>query len=635
MLDVFHNPCGLARCLAPVLGLWEGARRAWRSRYQVEACCQLSTDLRQHASNLLALTRDTEAGFLTVGGALQELAQGAAHIFTRSESLLSGVSGQDSESPVANARRLLVAAGRVSADCDEALDKASAAWLVMSERFQRLGELAAGFSRHVSSLRALGGYLRIVSAPDPEAAVEFAEVASQALQVSQCMRTNMTELQDDAQRAAGTCDAASARVVQDLHELRRQRQGAQSMAEAALDKLDALLRAREHAAAETSRHLGAVHAQVNELITALQFHDIARQQLEHVAAALAQVADDVGPTFPVPHAPAGRATLVLSTVHVQREQLRSVAGQVARVANQMRASLRKLSDTLAAQGGMIRRWSAPTAQQATAIAELGAALEATINSVRQAARAGTSAATTLATLTEFTTLITKQADVTRQAATDLRRLALNAQIKSIRAGPAGWTTNVISREMGVLSRRAGADAQEMLTEMGRVGGDVDTLRDLLTHRLKNADTEGSQLSARAVSLVDAIHALRDAADDNTQQLLKGLNQLREDVNRASAAVQFDEMMLPLLKDVENYLTQVLGRLVPPDGQSVARVAVACAAPTGSERYTMLIERRVHEAALANVDWAAPAPVATPAAVTTDASASASNGGEFGDNVELF
>jgi methyl-accepting chemotaxis protein len=180
-------------------------------------------------------------------------------------------------------------------------------------------------------------------------------------------------------------------------------------------------------------------------------------------------------------------------------------------------------------------------------------------------------------------------------------LATNALIKVAHTGDSGRTLAVLANKIRVLSLQAkdkikkGAEKiNAILASSAQFRG---SLSEVLHKRLATADTLGEEARATAPQLIAADNAMIVSMNE----IAKGTNNLKTDIERVMADIRFDEAinaglgtivakLQAVLKDVEEAIQEV------PGGEPHA--APQAELKDLAKRYTMEHERKIHEAAVA-------------------------------------
>ena len=329
-------------------------------------------------------------------------------------------------------------------------------------------------------------------------------------------------------------------------------------------------RARE-ALAEQSSRSEALSGALNDLVGSVQFHDITRQQVEHVVEALRQVSPGQrrGPVPPEARAViamqssqlAGAAGLFASSVQRTGQDLQNIA---LRVGDMAEASRALMGISASEQDGFFLDMET----RFTAILEL----LATCTSAQQEMER------TVGFLEETINGMLDSVAEIRSIEIRIQRIALNAVIRAVHLGRAGDGLNVIAEIMGRLAMDSNGSTEE-------AGAALEAMRDSA-----QLVRQGSGL-APATKVIDemrhAILALHSSGESSFSQVL-GIADLGSELVKDIVAVRGDftagELFAQVVGKARVELDEIAGQVVPGAGGALEQL---------SGRYTMQMERDVH------------------------------------------
>ncbi len=365
---------------------------------------------------------------------------------------------------------------------------------------------------------------------------------------------------------------------------------------------------RRARAAETSLRQAAQYqaicAAVDDLVESIQFHDITRQQIEHVAEALRQLRSEAG------RGPGARSVLDLQSSQLAAAA-RVFAASVERMQQDLDGIASRARDMAEASGALMGvshddhdSFFLRMEGRLTAILKMAAVCDAAQAEVEKDA-AGLNR--TIAKMRDSVSDI-------REIEIRIERIALNAIIRATHIGDAGNALNTIAEAMQGLARQSSAlteDAFAALEDMSaaaaRVASGPAAGEEDVKDRMRRAVLELHSSAERSFSRVRQIAASSAGLADGVAALRGGFS-----AGRTVAAT----------------LTRArreLDRLAAEAGRPSSGGAATAPAPhlaSLAKRYTMRAERDVHQSVAGGPAPALPAP-ASPGE------------GDFGANVELF
>jgi methyl-accepting chemotaxis protein len=580
--------------LRPLLHkVWEGLRSASKR--------QSSGALAGAIADLQTLNRRTEDDFLAVGAKLEEFLGTARRIAADMAALAQLISAEAGQ-PAAEVLGQVLERSRQSEARAQAGNLALAA---ADEAIRRIQRTFGGFGDTVAMFHVLGSLARIETARLGSSGADFGNLAAEVKSLTANIESSgqgivdaSAVLNERMQQAIARAAGLRAQELRELPELIGE----------VLDSLGSLAerhaRAREASSCQSADY-EQVSAVFGDLITSIQFHDVTRQQIEHVAEALANLnAGD---------APNASSILMLQSsqlAHTERVFLaaverieRALAEIAARVDAMAEASRTLLGVSTDEQDSFFLRMEG----RFSAILRILEASDRTVEETR----------TTLGDLTETAEKIRVSAGQVRDVEIRIRRLALNATIRAAEIGEAGNALGVLAEVMHRLAVDSGTIADEVSEALdgvcrrdGQPGDGEDSAgpdgMDGLRSDLRQTILDLHSTSESSFSRLQAIVALGRRLRDGIQTVRAGFSAgalFAETFQRVQAALQQAGGQAGLSQAAEHGLDQL------------------------ARKYTMQAERDVHEAVALGASAGA-----SPAAETAIAVAEEE---DMGDNVELF
>ncbi len=374
---------------------------------------------------------------------------------------------------------------------------------------------------------------------------------------------------------------------------------------------------------ELSRSAAAIRADIGQAVRSLQFHDIVRQQIEHVAQALSEVNREIDEAQTEDHEDLlDLAAFVADVLALQDSQLDSADTHFTDAANRLRDSLSSLAERIRGIAAAI----VATVGEKAGDSPLGR-VEAGIATVKgqmgdfaaQGEALGGIMDSVAATISGMGGTIEAIEDV----GAEIELIAINASIKAAHTGTAGAALGVLALAI----QRLSVDARRLTDDVARI---LKTIFEASRTLQETASRHNDQsASRRVVDELDGALGGTRACSERSLTLFADLRDqsaaLGERAAGIARGIDFDKDIGARLAAIRRTLTEqaaVAGDHAPPGGGRSARLRGLY------DRYTMEAERAVHEAALGLAPGAAAKPAAGPAAATDTA-------GAFGDNVELF
>jgi methyl-accepting chemotaxis protein len=565
------------------------------------------------AEDLENLNRSTERDFLAVGEKLMEFRSTARRIASDMADLTELISGEQGR----KVSHALNGTLEHSREMDARIGRSGQALGRVAGLSSDIRQVFAGLHRTVSVFRALCTLTRIETSRLGGAGAGFGDLATEVRPLSEAIQSSgegvleaSVRLDQGVQSAIRRVSDLRARQLKELPEvIAGVMEGLRSFDE------------RQARAVETSARQAvqyqALCGAVDDMVESVQFHDITRQQIEHVAQALRHLRSEHDPgrsSFP-PNARAiltlqcsqlsGAAGIFAASVERLQRDLESIAGRVLEMAEASRALMGVSADD---QDSFFLRMEG----RLTAILKM-----LDICSAAQAEMGHTSAS-----LEESVARMRESVAVIREIEIRIQRIAVNAMIRATHIGAAGNALNAIAEVMQKLALESNASTEDaagtldaMSAAAGCVCGGVDGAAlgaGEVIGEMRNAVLELHSSSERSFSHVNQIAALGAHLAEDIGAVRGGF----------SAGRLFAEVVGRARGELERIGAQA-GQESPEGAADVPEVRLESL----TRRYTMQTEREVHQSAARGL--------ASESAVPTAASSAALADGDLGDNVELF
>jgi hypothetical protein len=471
------------------------------------------------------------------------------------------------------------------------------------DALQHLGQRIKDIATRLAVMR-LGFSIECARLGDE--AHSFIDFVAQLTELEQLVAQLGDAVRSEAAAARTTLGRSIALVRDGLSGLQHLMQRCSSTASSAAASIDGLLSVCGQVGADVAAGAREIGAHCGELVYFLQFGDIVRQKIEHVAGALANAGDADG---------------------TRTDRLLALqAGQIEAIASDVGDARTKLD---AAFGGL----GAATGSLLSVIAGFGSgagsvSLTKLIDDVRsmqklrqQAQQLSESSALAAVDASQVAGRLTRHLDTITATNSRMHMMALNAVVNTARLGTAAAALSVLSIEVHEISRQSGEIVAEVLPLLEQV-----------------------QTSASAMIAHDAAR-VRTQACDSIASIERGLGRLAELIDRVSSVTTVanrladgQRLALETARRQINFLAgfgdDMQGAVARLEAMRAALGPIEASAQRANDdepvfaTYTMESEREVHRRVLgggANVASAA----------RFAASTRGTGGNDLGDNVELF
>jgi hypothetical protein len=318
---------------------------------------------------------------------------------------------------------------------------------------------------------------------------------------------------------------------------------------------------------DTGRTSRDIEARVGTAVMALQVGDATRQRVEHVEAALRDLAQ-------------GDPAVVPAIAELQRLQLVSARESLSA----------EMASGEAALGDLAREATRALAQVRTAhgagansgLASLQSALQKAVVILRTYEAEREKLDRVANAVAETVRVLLGHVEAVQDVEYEMRLVSLNAAVKCAQLGPRGRALDVISTQLRTLTGEtvvSAHSAAERLTDAASVAAAFTAATgEVAAHRVGAMEAEATSgldlLAGIGTRMAAAMHAL----DQDGPTITRRLTQAMQDFG------QYDSIC-EALSDVEFEVTALAG-----DGDAPADTLAAL-----RKRYTMDMERRIHDA----------------------------------------
>jgi hypothetical protein len=563
-----------------------------------------SATVEQVIEDLETLNRSTERDFLAVGGKLMEFLRVARRISSDMAALTELFSGEQGRDASAALNRVLEHARAMGARIErsvQALARVRELGRRIQFAFLRLEETVAVF-------RALCTLTRIETAQLGSSGAGFHDLAEEVRPLSESIQSSGQTVLETSEHLTRSVEAAlrkgtrlSQRQLAELHAL------ISSVVESLQSFEERQRRAEEASVRQAAEHAAMCEA-IEDLVRSIQFHDITRQQIEHVIQALREIRLEASS--------GAQAVLTL-----QSSQLASAGdlfgASIARMERDLESIAERVRNMAEASRSLL---GLSEEEQDSFFLRMEACFTGILKAVGECTEAESVLEATGAELEETIGKMQESVEGIRGIEIHIQRIALNATIRSAQIGAAGSALNVIADVM----HRAASDSNANTEEAAAA---LDSMREAAQSSTKSSGPQNaSDLPVQMRRAILGLHSSSERSFSRVHQIAALSSRLEEEVRSVSdglaVGAQFAETVAGTRRELE--------RIGARAARATSEAADDAADPDierFQRHYTMQSEREVHKAV------AEGAPPAQPLAA--DGPLVPTGGGDLGDNVELF
>jgi len=635
LIRVFH---GAEARLRRLVERWNRFRRL---RGQAREMPRILATMPETADSLESTMGEIEGNFLDLGRDLQSLAADADALAGRMRQSAQAIGrGDTGESFLEN---LDAVARSALGELDDCRNGILENLNTIDAGLKHLGKLVTicttidqiGMSLSVVSLN-----IAVESSRSPEAQAMFeaftGEIRKLSTRISRISRSILQDAGDTRLRQSEAQDE----ILKGLFTFNKLNRSAQKVVEEAVEEIRDILELSMEALERSDRHSRDISDQIGEVVVTIQFHDIARQKIEHIAWALRDLAKDdserPGEEDPVPWTP-GRAGKVIG---LQAAQLEEVVEEIQAARDKSDSAfhaLDRLVERLVTDVSMSDEEGQAEGRLQERIGALQKGLKQLRDLLDQGHQLENRIQETAEQVSDTASSLSAHIDQVRSISMDLHLKALNAVVKSARLREEGRALEVLAQEVSKLSMQA----EGFVTEV------VDILQSLvalsLDLELGSWDDEETEEEDAVEAGIRVIGQYSEQCGNETEAALEHSRALRSEIHHTGNGLDF---LNTLSARLSGYLEEIhqKGEALDAWVDSEAEDADE-ALEQVARRYTMDSERQLHSQQIGGRQPVSPLPAEAVEVPDSDEllfpeldsgkEKDAEADEDMGDNVELF
>ncbi len=581
---------------------------------------------------LRRLAGATEQEFLKIGGRMQNIYQQASDLSDTAHQLVTTASGDRLQTLIHRLREIL---GEMDTYLNQAQTRGENSRTTLNtvgNLLREVGGPLAGIRRMCKHLYMLEVSIKIESAHLGDQGSEFVNLAIDIKKLSQQIKEKANGVEELRTLLGSSISKNNSRIENAKNLQDAEAETTRSNTAASLVELETVNGRFSSLGNLVSTTSDENTNNISTIVQSMQFHDIYRQQVEHVVEAI----EGLLPTFDTVLQVNGgeddknRQALigkVGDVCELQQAQLQFASSElyaavVAIVGNLQAISLKqgRMADDIYAQTGTLdNSGTSFIGEVSRQMSSLTALLGSCADSNTEVAAIMKDVIGTVGRITGFVTDI-------EGIGRDIIQIALNARIKAASTGEQGASLSVLAEEIGQLSNEAVERTDLITTTLA----EIDATTFTLAEEVNNSEEE---LTARLVSMKDELAGILAVLNDMGDELLallvrvkKQVTSLAKDIETLTGSIDVHERCKSLADGV---LAELQGIFTEARQLQPASDAFKEDLRRMAQRYTMESERRIHESIAGRHGVKA---AAATIAATKQKSESDS---EFGDNVDLF
>ncbi|WP_073616952.1 methyl-accepting chemotaxis protein [Desulfopila aestuarii] len=513
------------------------------------------------AKDLNALGPDTEPEFLTIGKTLNTLAticfgmtDNALKLSALANFSTGDTTSENASILEANTQLFDAVANHVKSTINSLGEGDS----LLAELFVQVKKLRDPIGRLQSigkTFRVLGIAIKVESSRTPEGMQGFILLADEVADIAGLVLDNCRYCIDKANLVEN--GISNSRQVLDSTDVSYDDSGERAINNI-LQSLDDIGRRSDQLASGIQERSSAMVQGIGDVVMAMQFHDITRQQLENVSSALTEVSGKAESIHAMETAEESEqaALEIYSILSIQAAHLNSIYEQVIHARKQIATGLKKSMEQAQIQAKDARTLlemegrtgnSSIVADLESEIDNVSLSLNKSLQVVKQAAEVSRNVYDNVVEIGSFVNKI-------EEIASDVKVLAINAMVEAIKTSVGGETLAVLAKELSNLSQETRDGATES----------IEMLQSIMAGTEKQLEFANT-LNQNSVTVDEMI----DGAKKFTGEILSSLQEVTTIGQQMdSASRDLSNRIMKLVPGIK--FPQILGDRIDRNWQTVCR-----------------------------------------------------------------
>ena len=533
----------------------------------------------------------SEADFLTIAENLQEYHTRALKMCERSSQVVEIMTGEALRSATDGLNGILDELKTHLVESKGHFSQMSSVFQQHRMELSKISSNIESFRLHILNLNMLGFLTQVENAHIYTLNTGFSTLTDDVRNLSEIIKQKSSHISTVSDNVQSFVFLALSKIT-DFEKTQSE------SARITLEKAVANHRALSHkfkSASESARLVEQVSkdiaSSIGDIVISMQFHDITRQQLEHVKEVLDHLCSQIGKDD---YTKLEQAAMVRDVLRLQHAQLRQSHEELANAVFNVIASLQNItknvSDVLMETQDVA--WASDTQGQSF-MEGIDSGITSVIGCIRVIAEEHAKLSETVNSASEMVSEMSVFVKDIESLGLNLQLIALNARIKAAHLGSEGAMLDTISGNIYELSKNAREDTKDLSRVLATlVDLSISFKDDMLHMQDKQSKTIGlmvgklRDLIASLRKINDAVHAMLNNMKGLGESLLLDLQNTADEI---TVHEKVENILKKVLKIIED--TSESARLVCPTGFETVALSLLS---NLNRLYTTKSERDIHD-----------------------------------------
>ena len=507
---------------------------------------------------LLSLPAETESEFLEIGEQLQRLSQKTQEVLSLSQEIgrLLGISDEESEeegmvSFVEIADLLEMGTHNledVFSSLRQGLDLLRDIEMKVS-KLPRLNRILRGIG---DNIKMVGVNIKIKSATAGKAGEGFKALSQEVTHLSESIKENSLSFGEMVEKAREVISTFLAKETAEAERYEAEIERLKGETKRLLSLLEEHMNQAGQLSEELSERASGVHQGIGSVITAMQFHDITRQQLEAVADALSKIRKELKN--------GESPSSIYQALFLQAEHLKRVEEEVSESGENVRGGLERIMEEISGYTNGVLEIMDARDGHTTIIESIETETENILGKLSTILGFGTKLTTQLQRIIEevenHVSHMTGFIDEIERTAETAKFLALNSLAEFIGTAGDNRTLMVLAQELRNLSREAQGLTSQGVSLLNEITQAMEEVRGF-SEELHSKNDRNKEITEKAAQVSERLHSASAGLKQLGAELDKRGNEIAEEISGILAMLSFPDQIAGAVREVREEIVKCI------------------------------------------------------------------------------
>lgn len=597
----------------------------------------LKEELFSIKDNVDKLSKATEDEFLSIGGKMRNFYERTKEISSLSYKVAEIVSGDSINDAIKGLNGILDKIMAYFAITERETSEGEESFKVIINQINEVVEQTQRFKTIIRSLVMLGISNRIESARLNKQEFDFIAIANNIEELSNIIGNKSLAIKEKSYKLISVINENSKKIGKLSSQQKKHTELILNETRQTLDELSEKHSVASKQAEIIASKMDGITKNISELVSSMQFHDITRQQMEHVSEAIAKINEE----FEKGHLK--EKTLISESVYavknvceLQAAQLSNTLHEFIGAAIRIKDNLKSISkNILEIKDASMKAVGVASETSESFLIEMGKNLSEVTNRISQNKEINIELSGSIKSVASTVGELSSFVDDIDEIGSDIELIAMNSSVKSAKTGSEGAALGVLADSVKRLSADARSETSAVAELLMEVASISDSLKQKIETKEKSLkeDVELKDLLANLENLIISLKMLNDKILSNLHLIDKKVLELSNEINDQAENFNSHELMERELNSNIIKLN-MMSRFIEDNYDAMLNQNDIEKLSAFEVKYTMRQEREVHrrfrgiKSMAKEVNDKIEKESQTP-------KPSSNKEGELGENVELF